>query len=130
MAYTAAHWPMHAPEKAIAKYKGKYDQGYGYYRQQHFERLKQMGLIHKDWDLSPQAGDWEKVENKEWEARCMEVYAAMVDIMDQGIGRVVAAVEEAGRPRQHADPLPPGQRRLCGDRWAAARRSTRNGSAP
>ena len=41
--------------------------------------MKQLGLIHTDWDLSPQAGDWEKVENKEWEARCMEVYAAMID---------------------------------------------------
>ncbi len=96
MAFTAAHWPLNAPEKAIAKYKGKYNQGYGYYRQQHFERLKQMGLIHKDWDLSPQAGDWEKVENKEWEARCMEVYAAIVDIMDQGIGRVVTELKRQG----------------------------------
>ena len=55
-----------------------------------------MGLIRKDWDLSPQAGDWEKVENKEWEARCMEVYAAMIDTMDQGIGRVVAELKKQG----------------------------------
>ena len=96
MAFTAAHWPMHAPEKAIAKYKGKYDQGYGHYRQQRFERLKQMGLIRKGWDLSPQAGDWEKVEHKAWEARCMEVYAAMIDVMDQGIGRVVAQLQQQG----------------------------------
>lgn len=96
MAFTAAHWPLNAPEKAIAKYKGKYDKGYAYYRQQHFERLKQMGLIHKDWDMSPQAGDWEKVEHKEWEARCMEVYAAIVDTMDQGIGRVVTELKRQG----------------------------------
>ena len=37
-------------------------------------------------------GDWDKVERKEWEARCMEVYAAMIDNMDQGIGRVLAAL--------------------------------------
>ena len=96
MAFTAAHWPLNAPEKAIAKYKGNYDKGYAYYRQQHFERLKQMGLIHKDWDMSPQAGDWEKVEHKEWEARCMEVYAAIVDTMDQGIGRVVTELKRQG----------------------------------
>ena len=96
MPFTAAHWPLNAPEKAIAKYKGRYDKGYTYYRQQHFERLKQMGLIHKDWDLSPQAGDWEKVEHKEWEARCMEVYAAIIDTMDQGIGRVVTELKKQG----------------------------------
>jgi arylsulfatase A-like enzyme len=96
VAFTAAHWPMQALEEDIAKYKGKYDKGYGYYRRQRFERLKELGLIHKDWDLSPQAGDWEGFENKEWEARCMEVYAAMVDCMDRGIGRIVAELKKQG----------------------------------
>ncbi len=96
VAFTAAHWPMHALEKDIAKYKGKYDQGYGHYRAQRFERMKKMGLIRKDWDMSPQAGDWEGVEHKEWEARCMEVYAAMIDSMDEGIGRIVAELKKQG----------------------------------
>jgi len=96
VAYTAAHWPMHALETDIAKYKGKYDQGYGHYRRQRFERMKETGLIRKDWDLSPQAGDWETFEHKNWEARCMEVYAAMVDCMDQGIGRIVAELKKQG----------------------------------
>jgi arylsulfatase A-like enzyme len=96
VAYTAAHWPMHALETDIAKYQGKYNQGYGYYRRQRFERMKEMGLIHPDWDLSPQAGDWETVKPKDWEARCMEVYAAMVDCMDQGIGRIVAELKKQG----------------------------------
>jgi arylsulfatase A-like enzyme len=96
VAFTAAHWPMHALEQDIAKYKGKYDKGYGYYRRQRFEHLKEMGLIRQDWDLSPQAGDWEAFENKDWEARCMEVYAAMVDCMDQGIGRIVAELKRQG----------------------------------
>jgi len=96
VAYTAAHWPMHALEKDIAKYRGKFDRGYAYYRAQRGARLKQMGLIDDDWDMSAQAGDWEKVENKEWEARCMEVYAAMIDCMDQGIGRIVAELKRQG----------------------------------
>jgi arylsulfatase len=96
MAFTAAHWPMHAPEKAIAKSKGKYDKGYAHYRQQRFERLKKLGLIRPDWDLSPQAGDWDSFEHKPWEARCMEVYAAMIETMDQGIGRVVAELNRQG----------------------------------
>lgn len=89
VAYTAAHWPMHALEKDIAKYRGRYDGGYDAVRQARFERARKLGLIDKNVDLSPDAGDWQKVKNKEWEARCMEVYAAMVDCMDQGIGRIV-----------------------------------------
>lgn len=96
VAFTAAHWPMHALEKDVAKYKGKFDKGYRYYRRQRFKRMKQMGLIREDWDMSEQAGDWEKVENEEWEARCMEVYAAMVDSMDRGIGRIVAELKKQG----------------------------------
>ena len=96
VAFTAAHWPMHALEKDVARYKGKYGRGYGYYRKQRFERLKEMGLIRRDWDMSPQAGDWEQFEYEDWEARCMEVYAAMIDAMDRGIGRIVAELKKQG----------------------------------
>lgn len=97
VAYTAAHWPLHALETDLAKYRGKYDQGYEPRRRERFERLKQAGLISPTWRLSPQAGDWHAVENKPWEARCMEVYAAMIERMDQGIGRIVDHLEETGR---------------------------------
>ncbi len=93
VAYTAAHWPMQAPEEAIAKYRGRYDQGYEPIRQARFERLRRSGLIHPAWTLPPQAGDWDRTEHKAWEARCMEVYAAMIDRMDEGIGRIVAELE-------------------------------------
>ena len=43
------------------------------------------------------AGDWDKVARKDWEARCMEVYAAMIDRMDQGIGRIVAELKRTGQ---------------------------------
>lgn len=97
VAYTAAHWPMHALEKDIAKYKGKFDGGYEPIRKARFERLKQLGLIDPSWSLSPQAGDWNSVTNKEWEARCMEVYAAMIDNMDQGIGKIIAQLKQNGQ---------------------------------
>jgi arylsulfatase len=96
-AYTAAHWPMHALEEDIAKYKGKYDGGYEPVRLRRFQRLRELGLIRPQWGLSPQEGDWSKVEHKAWEARCMEVYAAMVDRMDQGIGRIVAELTKQGQ---------------------------------
>src|SRR5512137_413920 len=88
---------MHAPAEEIAKYRGKYDSGYGPVRAARFARLKELGLINPAWELSPQAEDWAAVTNKAWETRCMEVYAAMVDRMDQGIGRIIEELKQQGR---------------------------------
>jgi arylsulfatase len=98
LAYTAAHWPMHALEKDIEKYKGKYDEGYEAIRKARFERMKKLGVI-KDWELSPAPQAWKNFpeDQKAWELRCMEVYAAMIDSMDQGIGRIVKSLEETGQ---------------------------------
>jgi arylsulfatase A-like enzyme len=96
MAYTAAHWPMHALPEDVAKYTGKYDAGYESMRQARLLRMQQMGLIAKNAELSPTFGDWTQVKDKEWETRCMETYAAMIDRMDQGIGRVVGTLEKKG----------------------------------
>lgn len=96
VAYTAAHWPMQAPEEAIAEYRGRYDAGYEPVRRARFERMKQMGLIDPAWTLSPAPGTWDEVKHKAWESRCMEVYAAMIDRMDDGIGRIVEALEQEG----------------------------------
>jgi arylsulfatase len=97
MAHTAAHWPMHAKEADIAKYKGRYDAGYDSIRAARLEKMKRLGLLDERWKVSPQAGDWSQVENKAWEARCMEVYAAMIDCMDQGIGRLVETLKKNGQ---------------------------------
>ncbi len=96
VAYTAAHWPMQAPEKAATKNKGKYDTGYTPVREARFARMREMGLLDDRWELSPQAQRWEDVENKPWESRCMEVYAAMITEMDHGIGQIVDALKETG----------------------------------
>jgi arylsulfatase len=102
LTYTAAHWPMHALERDIAKYRGKYDVGYDAIRRARHEKAKRIGLVDPRWVLSPQAEDWSRVENKAWEAAGMEVYAAMIDNMDQGIGRIVA---ELKRQRQFDNTL-------------------------
>lgn len=94
VAYTAAHWPMQALEKDVAKYKGKYDQGYDPIRRRRFRRMQELGIIGPESPLTETVGDWDVCENKQWEARCMEVYAAMVDAMDQGIGRIVRTLQE------------------------------------
>jgi arylsulfatase len=97
MAHTAAHWPMHAKESDIAKYKGRYDAGYDAIRAARLEKMKKLGLLDPRWQISPQAGDWSQVENKAWETRCMEVFAAMLDCMDQGIGRLVDTLKKNGQ---------------------------------
>ena len=97
MAYTAAHWPMQAPAAAVAKYKGKFDAGYAPVRDARLQRMVASGLLPEAAQMSPIAGDWDKVANKEWEARCKEVYAAMIETMDTGIGRVVAQLKASGQ---------------------------------
>jgi arylsulfatase len=94
LAFTAAHWPMHAREEDIAKYRGRYDAGYDAIRQARFAKLRRLGLIDPAWPLSPRAGEWSSVTNKAWEARCMEVYAAMITRMDANIGALVAELEQ------------------------------------
>ena len=98
VAYTAAHWPMHAREKDIAKYRGKYDAGYQAIRDARYRRLVQLGLVDEhatvNWPIPPA---WLETEHLDWDIRNMEVYAAMIDCMDQGIGRIVRALKETNR---------------------------------
>lgn len=97
VAYTAAHWPLHAKERDIAKYKGRYDAGYAAIRQERLAKQVKLGLLPASIKPSPTVGDWSEVKNREFETRCMEVYAAMIDCMDQGIGRIVGALKQQGR---------------------------------
>lgn len=100
VAYTAPHWPLHAHEEDIARYKGRFDAGWDTLREERLARMREMGILDKDWDLSERdadVGPWEDQPHKEWEARRMEVYAAQIDRMDQGIGRILAALKETGQ---------------------------------
>jgi len=98
VAHTAAHWPMHAKEADIAKYKGRYDAGYDAIRAARLERLRRLGMVDPRWQLAPQRGGaWSDVDDREFELRCMEVYAAMVDCLDQGIGRLVDELKRTGQ---------------------------------
>ncbi len=99
IAYTAPHWPLHAHEEDIAKYKGKFDAGWDELRKARMKRMIESGIIDPDWQLTdrdPSQVHWDKAENKAWLLRCMEVYAAQIDRMDQGIGRVIDALEKTG----------------------------------
>jgi arylsulfatase len=95
-AFTAAHWPLHAREPDIAKYKGRYDGGYEPIRAARRSRMQRLGLLNDQGTPSPPSDDWNEVKDKAFEARCMEVYAAQIDRMDQGIGRLIAELKRQG----------------------------------
>jgi arylsulfatase len=100
VAYTAPHWPLHAQDEDIARYSGRFDAGWDQLREERLDRLVQSGLLKDFWKLSgrdPSQPPWTEAEQKGWLLRCMEVYAAQIDRMDQGIGRIVQALEETGR---------------------------------
>ncbi len=100
VSYTAPHWPLHAPEEAIAKYKGRYDNGWDALRTWRHKRMIKMAVVEDAWKITPRdqrVAAWEKAKNKKWQARRMEVYAAQVDLMDQGIGQIVAALKKTGQ---------------------------------
>ena len=100
VSYMAAHWPMHAPADAVKKYKGKYDKGWDVIRAERYERMKTMGLIKPEWEMTPRDSfvlSWdEDIPDREWEIANMEVYAAMVDLMDQGIGQIMEKLKAKG----------------------------------
>ena len=100
LAYTAPHWPLHAPEEDIAKYRGRFAAGWDRLREQRLARLAELGIVDEGWALSardPSQPPWENEPAKEWQQRRMEVYAAQIDRMDRGIGRVLDALEESGQ---------------------------------
>lgn len=100
VAYTAPHWPLHAKEEDIEKYRGRFDKGWDKLREERLERMIDKGIIDPSWKLTdrdPTQPEWDNAENKEWLLRCMEVYAAQIDSMDQGIGRILNALEETNQ---------------------------------
>ena len=100
VAYTAPHWPLQASEEDIAKYRGRYDEGWDVLRERRMQRLRESGLLAdavKECERDPEEPAWEDAEHKAWEARRMEVYAAQVHRMDQGIGDILATLEQTGQ---------------------------------
>ncbi|WP_343744345.1 arylsulfatase [Chitinophaga sp.] len=93
VAYNAPHWPLQALPEDIAKYKGRYAIGWDSLREERIARQKKLGLIKPDATIAPdpEVPGWESLtydEKKLWEKK-MEVYAAMIDRMDQGIGKIL-----------------------------------------
>jgi arylsulfatase len=100
LAYTSPHWPLHAHPDDVAKYKGKYLKGWDVLRDARHKRMIEMGILDKRWALTPRdfqsprydvvGADHANLDLK------MAVYAAQIDRMDQGIGRVMQKLREVG----------------------------------
>jgi arylsulfatase A-like enzyme len=97
VAYTAAHWPLHALPADIAKQRGKYDSGYQPVIAARLAKQKALRLIDTNWSATADVGNWNNVNNKRWESACMEVYAAQLECMDRGVGRIVAELKRTGQ---------------------------------
>ncbi|TPX31145.1 hypothetical protein SmJEL517_g05460 [Synchytrium microbalum] len=101
--FTAPHWPLQAPEDIIAKYRGRYDNGPDALRAERLEKLKKLGLIPQDVVPHPilnvlNSKSWENMSHEEQlvSARAMEIYASMVDMIDQNVGRVLDYLRHTG----------------------------------
>lgn len=101
VSYTAPHWPLHAWQKDIEKYRGKYMAGWDALRADRHARMIEMGLVDKDWPLTPRdpaAPPWEQVDRAkqiDMDLR-MAIYAAQIECMDRGIGRIIGKLEQQG----------------------------------
>ena len=97
VAHTAPHWPLHALEREIKKYEGVYDGGWDKLRESRRKRMIELGIIDEKTAVpprEPEATPWDESPHHDWEARRMAVYAAQIDRMDQGIGKILDALEE------------------------------------
>ena len=101
VAFNAPHYPLQAPKEDIAKYKGRYDEGWDVLRQRRYQRQLDSKLFPVSPKLSPRPDHvpaWDSLskDDQRWESRRMEVFATMVDILDRNIGRLVAHLKKEG----------------------------------
>lgn len=102
VAYTSPHWPLHALEKDIEKYKDAYTVGWDEIRARRLKKQAELGFWDNQPELSPRDGvvpSWDELSDPEKKdfARRMAIYAAQIDAMDQGIGRIVSKLKEVGQ---------------------------------
>jgi arylsulfatase len=100
-AHGAPHFPLKAPADVIAKYRGKYLAGWDRLREDRHRRQIEMGIVDPKWPLSPRPVDvpaWDSLDTADRDRfdNIMAVYAAMIDCIDQSVGRMVAGLRERG----------------------------------
>ena len=140
----APHWPLHAKEQDMAKYRDLYRKlGWDEARSQRHKRLIELGLISKDTPHSPRDARvpaWPDAPHQEWEAERMAAFAAQVDSLDQSVGRIMEALRRAGADKNtlvlflsdNGASDQPGPRALDkpGETWRLDGIPTRAGNTP
>ncbi|MFW5992088.1 MAG: sulfatase-like hydrolase/transferase, partial [Halanaerobiaceae bacterium] len=122
LAFTSPHFPLHAPQEDIDKYRGEYDEGWDVIRKRRWQKLQDMGIVSCNlpplepevipgWNLPPEelkekigsgeaarAIPWDELteEQQNFQAEKMAIHAAMIDRMVQEIGRVIDQVKDMG----------------------------------
>ncbi len=102
LAYTAPHWPLHANQKDIDIYKGKYDIGWDSIREHRYNKQKTLKLFDNETGLSVRnetVPAWNVYADKGIATRKMEIYAAMVHTMDREIGRLLEHLKQTGKDK-------------------------------
>ena len=144
LCHNAPHFPLQAPAEAIAKFRGKYLNGWGAIRDQRLARQREMGLIDAGWEKAPRPAGvqpWKDVPTEERDRfdHLMAVYAACVHLMDQSVGNLVAGLKARGlyentlllfmsdnggnaesgpKGRTEGDPTKADSNWFCGESWA------------
>ncbi|EAQ48502.1 MULTISPECIES: arylsulfatase [Leeuwenhoekiella] len=101
VAHCAPHWPLMAPEEEIKKYEQVYDEGWQKIREERYKKLIEKGIFKGDTTklsefMFPDL-KWAENENENWDSRAMAVHAAMIDRMDQNIGKLIDKLEATGQ---------------------------------
>ncbi len=100
LAYTCPHWPLHAHQEEVDKYRGKYMMGWDQLRRDRFKKQIDIGLMDPAWKLSERGGKaWDALDadkQREMDLR-MANYAAMIDRMDQNIGKLIETLKQTGQ---------------------------------
>lgn len=100
VAHTAPHWPLHALPEDIEKYKDTYKVGWDVIREKRYEKMVEIGLIDRKTYPLPENSSgkrWEDCLQKDYEAANMAVHAAMIDHVDQGVGKIIQKLKETGQ---------------------------------
>jgi len=101
VAHIAPHWPLHAKESDVARFRERYrNTGWDSVRESRLKRQQEAGLIPASWKMGPRprgVRDWKSDAQKDWQAERMAVYAAQVAAIDEGVGQLLQALKESGQ---------------------------------
>lgn len=99
LAYNAPHFPLHAKPEDVKKYRGRYRDGWKEFRQRRYQRLTELGIVNREWPLSPlDVPEWDSLSEQQRDDMDfkMSLFAAIVDRLDQNVGRVVQHLRDTG----------------------------------